>query len=329
MIENKVILATGEIVGASQLKVGDVLLGPNGTKSEVLGIKKTSEKVYKITSKTGLPFYVTKDNFLCNASGSEQVQAISFRGKTEWHSNNKVNELCRADFVDFPEQSEVPIPPYLFGILLMNSSTNFGRVRISAKKGTYMREAIMNELLPLLRMEVNKESTKNSNSFFIHNIPKRGRVSREKNRLIEVMASLGLDGVNVPSRFIPDCYKYGTVEQRKELIAAIIDCSAYTEGGSFVITLASEKLASDLTFTARSIGLIATHRIAVKAERTYQIVVLKGDSARMQLPLKNKVAREKKTTTRKKFEIEHVGKRKIAQIVTSGSYLTEDFTIIR
>lgn len=331
MIENKVILANGEIVGTSKLKVGDLLAGPNGKTSEVLAVTKTRDEVFEITSRTGVPFYVTKDNFLCNASGSKQVQAISFVGKNGWHSNNKRNELDRADFITFPEQPELPISPYLFGILLMNSSSCFGRVRVAAKKGTYMRDAIINELLPPLNMEVSNEDTKynkNSNSFFVHNCPKGEHLDKSKNRLIAILETLGLGGVTVPNRFIPDCYKFANVEERRELLAAIIDCSAAANGGSFEFTLASKKLAEDIVFLARSVGLAAIHRKAIKCGREYQIVTLRGE-ARLLLPLKNKRAVKNVNTLRKTFEINKIGKRVFTQIVTSGSYLTEDFTIIK
>lgn len=331
MIENKVVLADGKIVGASKLKVGDLLAGPNGAVSEVLSVAKAKEEVFEITSKSGVPFYVTKDNFLCNVSGNKQVQAISFCGKNGWHSNNKRNELEKPEFVEFLEQPKVPIKPYLFGILLMNSSSGFGRVRVSAKKGSYMREAIINELLPPLDMEVSNEDTKynkNSNSFFIHNCPKDEHVDKTKNRVIEILESLGLNGVTVPNRFIPDCYKFASVEERRELLAAIIDCSGAANGGSFEFTLASEKLAEDIAFLARSVGMIATHKTAIKGVKEYQVVSLRGE-ARLLLPLKNKCAVKNVNTLRKTFEINKVGKRIFTQIVTSGSYLTEDFTIIR
>lgn len=329
MLENKVILATGKVVEASKLQAGDLLLGPNGTTSEVLKIFKSTEDVYKVTSRLGLPFYVTKDNFLCNTSGSIQRQAVSFFNE-DTEKAYKRSELCRADYVEFPCETIVPIPAYLFGILLMNSTSGFGFVRISAKKGSYMREAIEKELLPPLNMEVSKEATeKNSNSFYVHNCRIDGRVCREKNRLIQILHPLGLDGVTVPNRFIPDCYKYGDLETRKALLAAIIDCSAYTNGpNSFTFTLASKKLADDMAFLARSVGLSVVHKEAIKGLKAYQTLAIKGE-ALMTLPLKNKHVVAKKNITRKTFEMKNIGKDNFVQIVASGSYLTEDFTIIR
>lgn len=167
----------------------------------------------------------------------------------------------------------------------------------------------------------------NNNSFFVRNSITKKHKGREKNRLIQVLESLNLAGVNMPDRFIPDVYKYSDLKTREQLLVAIIDCSAYANGSGFQFTLSSKRLANDLIFLARSIGLAATCKEAIKSGKKYQTVSLSGDTTK--LPLKNKKGSKGRNASSKTFSIEPIGQDDFVQIKTSGNYLTEDFTILR
>ena len=330
MITNKVILSTGEIVDSSQLKLGDLLLGPNGNFSTVSNIEIVEDEIFQIETKMGSPFYVNEKNVLRN----KQYPTIE-ELKIGNLDKAKLDEMkiTRSEFVCFDNScnlAPLEIDAYSFGVILMNSSISNGSVRLSLPKGSYMREIIKTSLLPKLDMQITRdlnEKDANNNSVYVGNSVNEMHPRREKNRLIQILDKLELSDVIVRNRFIPDCYKYGTPEDRAKLLAAIIDCSACVNGSGFQITSASKRLASDLVFLARSLGLNSTTRETVKAGKAYQLVNFGGDMKK--IPLHNKNNNVGKDIISRPFEYKPIGAHEFVQITATGNYLLQDFTIIR
>lgn len=331
MISNKVLLASGDIVDTKLLKNGDVLLGPNGSFATITDVEAPVVDVYKISTKSGPSFYLCKDNTILNKENDEQCYKMAdFYDRGDSYLKKYKIKLSRAKFAIFDNEEKLPIDPYVLGIILTNSSSSNGGFRFAAPKGSYMRKVIETDLLPSLGMTVCREvgdSIPHDNSFYVSNLLNHQYPKREVNRLIKVLKGLNLNGVKVVDRFIPDCYKYASVEDRKKLLAGIIDCSGYGDTFGFQITCASVQFAKDIVFIARSLGLTSNYRESVKNGKTYQIVHMSGDMRFLPIHHKDKnIGQDKRS---KPFTVECLGKQQFVKISTTDEYLLQDFTIIK
>ena len=75
------------------------------------------------------------------------------------------------------------------------------------------------------------------------------------------LRKLDLDGCKAPDKFVPETYKYGSIQQRIDIISGLIDSDGTVregnKGAAFVST--SKQLADDVIALVRSIGGIAYH----------------------------------------------------------------------
>jgi intein/homing endonuclease len=74
--------------------------------------------------------------------------------------------------------------------------------------------------------------------------------------------SLGLFGLKSHMKFIPEVYKFGSKEQRLELMRGLIDTDGYVnfKKSEVLYYSTSEKLVDDVVELARSLGCLARKR---------------------------------------------------------------------
>lgn len=79
-----------------------------------------------------------------------------------------------------------------------------------------------------------------------------------ENPLIRDLKALGLWGLSSHEKFVPDCYKAGSVAQRYALIQGLMDTDGSAEGTIASFSSTSERLALDVQEIVRSLGGIAS-----------------------------------------------------------------------
>jgi hypothetical protein len=79
--------------------------------------------------------------------------------------------------------------------------------------------------------------------------------------------SLGLHGVKSIEKWIPDEYKYGSIEQRKALLAGLLDSDGSCTNNKLRFSSSSKKLIDDVAWLVRSLGGIATIHIHDRKDR--------------------------------------------------------------
>ena len=153
--------------------------------------------------------------------------------------------------LEFPK-IELPIKPYLLGALLGDGSLR--------SNGSY---GFTNEDQDVID-RVNRE-LKNVNA----NLYQKGKIDYEirigfgygynKNSglLREILKNLLLDGTNSSNKFIPDIYKFSSIEDRLELLKGLIDTDGYCSGSSYEFVSVSKKLCEDVKFIVESLGMTA------------------------------------------------------------------------
>lgn len=151
----------------------------------------------------------------------------------------------------------VPVHPYLMGVLLGDATMRHESVYLSCADDELLNR--VKELLP-------KSIT-----------PKHGggcdyRLSGREgnyNVLIQALKTLGLWGKYSYEKFIPDVYKYNSVETRLELVRGLLDTDGWVDhNGQPRLEQTSKQLAADFAETVQSLGGLCTLKTKMGGYRT-------------------------------------------------------------
>src|SRR3990167_6752641 len=139
------------------------------------------------------------------------------------------------------------IDPYLAGLLLGDGQIGKNIINITSM------DIEIEEYLTLNNIDCCK-SFKENNKAFSYSF--RGK-SREK--ITNHFKDLGLNNSNSLTKFIPDIYKYGSIENRYALIQGLMDTDGTVDSrGQLYFTSISKQLAEDTAFVLRSLGAVVT-----------------------------------------------------------------------
>jgi len=98
---------------------------------------------------------------------------------------------------------------------------------------------------------------------------------RWKNTIKNELYNLKLEGTKAKTKFIPDIYKYSSVEDRISLLQGLMDTDGtIKKGGECTYTTISLKLAEDIMEVARSLGSYAT--MSIRDRRSEESHLLDG-----------------------------------------------------
>ena len=260
-----VITPRGEIP-IGEIKVGDIAFGRDGKETIVTHVfpqgVKPIFRMYLLDGRyidSGLEHQWT----VITNKGERTYTTRELLGKKLSYEHKKSGKsypfkLPECKPVQFPEK-EFIIPPYLLGILLGDGKLGGGIPQFSSKDGEvnkYIQECLSEEYV--ISTDINsKKSTGYDCSFYIKYIGKDKYKKDPKghNPISREIKRLGLTG-NFSKKFIPEEYKYASVEQRMELLRGLLDSdgSANSEGG-IEFSVKNERLANDVSWLCRSLGI--------------------------------------------------------------------------
>lgn len=158
------------------------------------------------------------------------------------------------------------------------------------------------------------------------------------NVLTNNLRSLGLMGLNSHDKFIPDIYKYGSVEQRFNLIKGLMDTDGFNSKGILAeYTTVSEKLCNDFVEVVQSLGYKAKVKYRFTKSNGKEFpsyrVHISGNNINKLFSLSRKIYNRKRikpTLVKKIIDIQYIGKQDCQCISIDHPehlYLTNSFNV--
>lgn len=340
----RVLLANGRSLAVEDVRVGDRLAGPMhpdvGNARTVLALHRGEGDMYEVRPVKGEPFYVTGDHVLTLyptptgrpgfKPGLVDVRVRDYLGWTQSRKDNHKLLRCAVEHFESPITAH-KIPPYILGVIIGDGHLAKGVV--VSKPDPEIHAALAEYAASLgLRCRVVASEGR---------CPAIHIVGRPKvpNPVMEDLRQLSL-AVSSGERFIPDVYKLGSLEYRRQVLAGLLDTDGHltADGCSYDYISQSERLARDVVFVARSLGLAAYLRPCEKhcqtgAGGTYYRVSISGNTDRIpcRIPRKQAAPRaQKKNPLVTGFTVSKVADSEPFYGFTvdgDNRYLLADFTI--
>ena len=169
-----------------------------------------------------------------------------------YKGNNLIIPLCAP--VQFTQGSRYkhskPISPYILGALIGDGCMTDTVINNNAVQFTTMDEEIAEQFIRT-GYDMTHYQQKKANKAKGYTIYNKA--------LINALKELGLAGHSAFGKFIPEQYKYATIEERKELMQGLMDTDGYVDDrGHLSFSTISPQLAEDVAFIVRSLGGKAT-----------------------------------------------------------------------
>ncbi len=230
--------------------VGTPTFGANGLVYEVTGVYPQGWKdIYRVRFSDGSSVECCGEHLWLVTTANDRK-----RGDSRVLSLDAISSNLAAHYaipmvqpLQFTE-SNVPLDPYLMGALLGNGKLATGTICISTPD-----QELLAMIEPLLPPGIRPVKTDNNPSRCDYHLVRPAYESTNANELKTIISKLGLRHRS-EGKFIPDCYKYGSVEQRKSLLSGLLDTDGTTADGTTEYATASDRLCDDVQFVVESLG---------------------------------------------------------------------------
>ena len=316
---------------------GEQVMGWDGTPRTVLSLCRGHGRMYRIIPKKGEPFVVNEDHILTlmrtkDGTGlAGEVVDVSVRDYLGWSQTRRhIHKLFRRPLCG-SWSGTLPIDPYFLGVLLGDGCLT-GTMDLSVTKPDPEIRAVCEEQAAkwgarIVVVERPGVSGPNLNYRF-----------RAAGALWDALGRLRLDGARSGTKFVPNDYLRAQPQQRRELLAGLLDTDGHHSNGGYDYISKSRRLAEDVVFLARSVGLAAYMKPCEKRCQngtggTYYRVSISGNTEILPLRIPRKQPRPRrmnKDVLCTGFTVESLPEEEDFYGFTltgDGRYLMEDFTV--
>lgn len=244
------VLTPNGFVQMGSLKVGDMVMNPNGSPVRIGDIVEQGvQEVYEVEFQDGRVVRCGANHLWATCRNGKKFYIMPTKeyakrkltqgSKGKEHYPYKVPAINPLRFDEKPTH----IDPYVLGVLLGDGYICGSQVRFSTAD-----QFIVEELSRRLPDYIIKKIESDKYAYVI--------ISKDKkhNSLNRELKKLGIK-VKANKKFIPENYKYTSVENRFELVRGLMDTDGSITNGSSTFVSTSEQLIDDLQFVLRSLGI--------------------------------------------------------------------------
>lgn len=248
------------------LTITDKVFGEDGQLHDILGIFPQGKKEeYKVTFSDGTSVYCCDEHLwtfqteALRGHKSKQWITCSLREIIENYPLYK-NDCAKNNFSDKPikrknlfipmcepvefEEQELKIEPYTFGALLGDGSFRCSIFTNEDKDILGWVDEGLHQISCSLKFIDRYDYSINSN---------------KKQTFSKILKFYNLWQAKSEDKFIPNEYKYNSVDNRYKLLQGIIDTDGFCEGSSYDLVLKSKRLVLDVKEICESLGLTAVY----------------------------------------------------------------------
>jgi len=332
-----VLMHSGEIKAVEHVKAGDLLMGPDSQPRRVLSTTTGFGPMYEIRPKRGEPWRCNADHVLTlvrtathsNPAYPSQGSSVIDIPLSEWRNRSKTWKHRHKQFsvgVEWPKSHQA-LDPYLVGVLLGDGDVTRGRVSVTTADS---------EIVDYLRSQAAQWGLSVRASASGGRTPTyhltSGQTGGKQNPITRWLRRYGISGETAKSKSIPHAYLISDRHQRLALLAGLLDTDGHLSKSVFEFSSASENLAHDTAFVARSIGLRALIAEKHIGERLYWRVSISGETDMIPTKIPRKRAaprRQRKNALRTGFDVVPVGDGRWYgfELDDDGRFLLGDFTV--
>ena len=171
------------------------------------------------------------------------------KNKGMYKGQNLIIPLTEPVKFSFGDKGKYYVHPYVLGAIIGDGCITNNIINSGYVQFTTMDQEIVDHFIECGYDMSHKRAT-TSKAFNYHILDKT---------LIECLKKHGIAGNNSKTHFIPNVYKFGTIEDRIQLIQGLMDTDGYVDDrGHMSYTTISKQLAEDVAFVIRSLGGVAT-----------------------------------------------------------------------
>lgn len=253
------------------IKVGDIVKCPDGTNAPVLGVYPQGIKpTVRMTFSDGRSVECCDEHLwnIYSIAGEKNPEKrwrnLSVKEIIELQNKQKRPVYIKTITGDIFEEKELPIHPYILGVLLGDGYLRNGNIMLSSSDEFVIDK--VSSLLPDGYIIKKKQSSKYDYSIVMDDTKKKEYLCKNNkeryNELRVILEELGIYNKYSYEKFIPEIYKMSSIEQRLQLIQGLIDTDGYVDkrlknGKSRNVVefcSTSEKLVDDLKDIMNSLG---------------------------------------------------------------------------
>ena len=257
-LSSKVLTPTGFKTMRS-LEVGDTVCTPDGDTSTILGtFDQGIQDVYKVTFDDKSSTRCTLDHlWYVEGRASKFGDVLSLKqiidvGIKEANGTRNRFRIPVLEKVNL-NAVELPMNPYLLGLILGDGGLSAGGVRYSTSDNE-----IIENISRILEDEMpNTIIKKVTGTKYDFSFLKREK-GRGKNDVQIALESLNLIGTKSDTKFIPDIYLYNSFENRLALLQGLMDSDGSIDNGTLSFTSTSKRLSESFVDLVRGLGLRCT-----------------------------------------------------------------------
>ena len=262
------------------LKPGDVVFGKNGKSQKVIGIYPQGMKdVYRISFQNGASVECGLEHLWTIRKNRGKNKTVTLKDiKDSYYKTDKrgfKQYLYSVDYIEPVEyqQKNYFIDPYLLGILIGDGTLTTENIGFSCPNTEIEIVQKISNLLPkTYHLQPNLYPTCPQYYIRMSTPQGKGKFNLYKKEIERLK-------LNVKShlKFIPEEYLLGSIQQRKELLAGLLDadgcCRKRTKSCSITYGTTSERLAKDVQQLVFSLGGAATIRSYKRKNRNKEYEV--------------------------------------------------------
>jgi phosphate starvation-inducible protein PhoH and related proteins len=257
-----------------QLRVGDLVIGSDGSPTEVLGVYPQGFKeIYRIHAQDGSSTLASGDHLWAvytrkdRSSGKpprllQTKEMIGNLRAAHYHRYELPLLKAPVGFASRP----VPLDPYALGLLLGDGCVTCRTTPSFATSDPELAESL-GQLIP--GIEVRRASDVD---YVLNRVKRPGGVITIENPVTGAMRRLGLAGTRSNTKFIPTDYLFNTSDVRLAVLQGLLDSDSgpvTQQGRTCRIQFAtvSDRLRDDVVLLVRSLGGIVYQRTKAAAGR--------------------------------------------------------------